>query len=368
MRVLLLSDPSNPHTIKWVNSLKNKGIEVYLFGLSKYDPSQYHSDVSIYSFNTPEFIETKFNGSLLKIYYLMSIPILLNLIRKIKPDIVHAHYASSYGLLGAFGRIHPFIISVWGTDVYIFPKLSSLHKNILKYSLSRADLITSTSFKMAEETKKYTDKFIKVIPFGIVTDRMKKSTSRSIFQGKNIVIGTIKNLEHKYGHKYLFQAFAILLKKYPDVNLKLLIIGSGSMKNELDHYSKELSINDNIVFTGAIPHSLISEYHNMMDIEVYLSDYESFGVSVVEASACEKPVVVSDVGGLPEVVISGQTGFVVPAGDIYSAVEALEILILDEELRVQFGKAGRKKIMELYNWNDNLNEMIKLYENTVKKN
>ena len=115
MKVLLLSDPSNSHTVKWANSLVEKGIEVYLFGLSAYNPAPYHPSIKIESLNTPDFIKQKLNGNILKSMYLLKLPRLKKVIKTFKPDVVHAHYASSYGLLGSLSGFHPFIVSVWGS-------------------------------------------------------------------------------------------------------------------------------------------------------------------------------------------------------------------------------------------------------------
>jgi glycosyltransferase involved in cell wall biosynthesis len=127
---------------------------------------------------------------------------------------------------------------------------------------------------------------------------------------------------------------------------------------------KELNLENETVFTGRIDYDLISHYHNMLSIYVALSviDSESFGVAVIEASACEKPVVVSNVGGLPEVVEDGATGFVVPPRNPEKAAEAIEKLILDKELCLKMGRAGRKRVKKLYRWDDNVKQLISIYQ------
>jgi glycosyltransferase involved in cell wall biosynthesis len=367
MKVLLLSDPSNSHTVKWANSLVKKGVDVFLFGLSIYDPSPYHPSIKIESLNTPDSIKQKLNGNILKSIYLLKLPRLKKIINTFKPDVLHAHYASSYGLLGALSGFHPFIVSVWGIDVYIFPNVSFVHKLITKYVLNKAEIITSSSYTMADEAKKFTYNRFKVIPFGIDINTFKQAKVRSLFPEESIVIGIVKHLEYKYGLEYLVKAFSSLTKKYPDLPIKLLIVGGGSMKNQLQILAEDIGIKDKTIFTGAVKHSSIAEYHNMMDIEVYLSDYESFGVSVIEASACENPVVVSNVGGLPEVVDDNETGIVVEPKNPKSAAEAIEKLILDDRLRIKMGKAGRNKVEELYDWEDNVSTMIDLYSDMISK-
>jgi glycosyltransferase involved in cell wall biosynthesis len=88
-------------------------------------------------------------------------------------------------------------------------------------------------------------------------------------------------------------------------------------------------------------------------------------VAIIEASACEKPVVVSNEGGLPEVVKDGETGFVVPPKDPRATAMAIEKLMLDKELCIKMGKKGRKRVMKLYNWDDNVDLMISIYQGLI---
>lgn len=354
MKILILSDCNNPHTIKLVKSFSKKNnIEVFLYGLERLKVNDY---LTLKNFNVKTLdIKVKKSGTISKIKYLQAIFDIKKIIKEFRPDIVHAHYASSYGLLGVLSGFHPFVISVWGSDIYIFPKKTFIHKIILKYNLKKADKILSTSFAMAKETSKYTNKNIDVIPFGVDLDVFKSKkvldSYYAPFNSEDIIIGTVKSLEKIYGVEYLIKAFKIVLDKHKNLPLKLLIVGGGSLKKSLISLTKELKIDDKVKFVGKIPYYDVCIYHNIIDISVFLSLSESFGVAVVEASACEKPVVVSNVGGLPEVVDNGLTGFVVPVKSEKKAAEAIEKLILNRDLRVKMGKNGRKKVKELYNWN-----------------
>ena len=120
-------------------------------------------------------------------------------------DILHAHYASSYGLLGALANFHPFILSIWGADIFSFPKKSFLHRYIFNFNLRVADKILSTSQIMAKEIKKYTNKEIIVTPFGIDINTFKPGNKVDKIKGEfDFIIGTIKGLEEIYGIEYLY--------------------------------------------------------------------------------------------------------------------------------------------------------------------
>ena len=366
MKILLLTDINSPHSRKWATGLAERGIRIGIFSISSPVEDWYTASA------IEVFVPVKFNpgafssGIFHKIKYLGLVHHLRKVIRSFKPDLVHAHYASSYGLLGALSRFHPLITSVWGSDVYEFPAQSSFHRVLLKFNLRRSDQILSTSRVMAKETKRYTKKNILVTPFGIDTSLF--CPDKSINAGKEeVVIGTIKSLEKKYGVAYLIEAFSILFHKYPGLRLKLLIVGAGSLLKELSDLTESLGIAGVTEFTGAVSFGEIVGYHNRLDIYVAVSllPSESFGVAILEASACGKPVVVSNAGGLPEVVQDGVTGFVVPVKDAGKTAEAIEKLLLDPGLRNVMGENGRAHVQEKYEWDSCLQQMTGIYEGLI---
>jgi glycosyltransferase involved in cell wall biosynthesis len=298
MKILLLSDPNSVHTIKWAKSLAQNDIDIIIFGLGNFVVKDYDG-ISNIQVKTLNETVTRNEGAFSKLKYLKALPTINQIIKDFKPDIVHAHYASSYGLLGALSGFYPFVLSVWGGDVFSFPHKSLLHKMILQYNLKKSDKILSTSHVMAKETKLYTNKDI---------EQFKPMEVKSLFEKDDIVIGTVKTLEEKYGIEYLIRAFKIVRDKYSDLPLKLLIVGAGSLEISLKNSTKELNITEETIFTGKVPFTDVPKYHNMISVSV--SNSESFGVAIIEASSCAKPVVLSIVGGLPEVVEDGVSGFV----------------------------------------------------------
>lgn len=366
IKVLLLSDSSSPHTIKWVRSLSSSGVEVCLFGLNSCPPETYASfpSVKVISLGLGSNVIRAEQSSYQKLRYFNALPKLRQLIKDFRPDIVHAHYATSYGLLGALSGFHPYLLSVWGSDVFDFPNVSFIHRWMLKLNLMCANKVLSTSNIMALETNKYTTKTIEVTPFGIDLVAFRPEESVSLFVPEDIVIGTVKALEEKYGIEYLIRAFHLVRHRHPELPLKLLIVGSGSLEQDLKVLVSELGLNDYAVFAGRVRYDDVPMYHNMLSVSVSVSvsNSESFGVAIIEASACEKPVVVSNVGGLPEVVEDGITGIVVPPRDIAATAAAIERLILDDDLRMKMGRAGRERVKRLYDWNANVSQMINIYK------
>ncbi len=369
IKILILGDSNSPHILRWAKSLRNAGCKINIFTLHVPDDNLYNGtpDIGLYTVNISRKIQGKKETNISKLIYLQAVKKLKELIIDLKPDILHSHYISSYGLIGALTSFHPYIVSVWGADIYNFPNISFIHKIMIKYSLKKADKILSTSYAMAIQTKKFTAKNVEVTPFGIDINKFKPMKNEIINENKSIVIGTIKKLEKKYGIEYLIRAFKLVKDKFPSLSLKLLIVGEGSLEGKLKKVVEELQIESSTEFTGFVNHDNIVKYHNMLDIFLSLSieDSESFGVAVLEASACEKPVIVTNVGGLPEVVIDGETGFVVENKNIQAASKAIIKLLKNKILRDSIGKAGRQHVVKNFNWNDNVNQMINIYKQLI---
>jgi glycosyltransferase involved in cell wall biosynthesis len=366
MKILLLTDINSPHSMKWAKGLADRGIRVGIFSISS-PADDWYTPSSIEVFIPVKFNQGIFSSGILrKIKYLRLVRHLKKVIREFKPDILHSHYASSYGLLGALSGFHPYIISVWGSDIYYFPRIPVFGQLILKFNFRKADAILSTSNAMLPFIQRFTSKVVTVTPFGIDTTTFRPATEKQSGTG-DIVIGTVKLLEKVYGIDNLMKAFAGLKNQLPSSPLKLLIVGGGSQDKELKMLAGELGIMQETTFTGPVPSGEVPAYFQKLDIYVALSISESFGVAILEASSCGIPVVVSDAGGLPEVVSEGETGFIIPAGDIGKTVNALEKLILDEQLRVGMGKKGRAFVKARFDLQDSVDRMIKVYENIKSK-
>ena len=369
MKLFIISDLSDIHTKRWVSALAGRGIEIFLFGINKPDEEFYKKLKQVTVFRVDVFSKMQHpfrTGGIEKLKYLSVVKILRKKIQEFQPDIVHAHYASSNGLLGALSGFHPFIVSVWGSDVYDFPKVSFLHRCILKYTLKKADKILSTSHVMALETHQYTPKEIEITPFGVNTDLFKKIP---VHRDDTYIIGNVKTLLPKYGIDVLIKAFQLVVDRNADKELRLEIVGTGPDHEKLEQLAKSLEIADKVHFIGQVENSSLPSYYNRFLVAVSASVWnsESFGVVAVEAMACECPVVTSDADGFTEVVKDGETGFIVPKKDVEKTAEAIQKFIDHPELRDEMGRKGRERVLALYDWNKNVDMMVDIYQSIYNK-
>ena len=347
-RLCYLANAANPHTIRWANYFCEHGYEVHVISFEP--PGELASNVIVHQLqcNLP------FN-----LKYYAVVPEVTNLLNRIGRCILHAHYASGYGTLGRKLKIYPYVISVWGSDVFEFPQKSFFHRSVLKRNLAAADYICSTSRIMAVETSKYTEKNLHLTPFGIDCNVFVPSLET---QHGSFVIGAVRSMEEAYGIDILLRAFKVFTNKYRQISTKLIFVGSGSRDRSYRQLARDLGLNASVQFIGVVPHSQVVNHMQSFSVFAALSRAESFGVALLEASACGIPVIASNVGGIPEVVVDGKTGILVPPNDVESAAMGIEKLFLQPELRRRLGQQGREWILQRYNWTQTARSLEILYE------
>lgn len=343
MKICFLAPANNYHTQKWVRYFVDQGNEVSVLSLTKGEID----GAKVYWLNA----NTGSGASdFAKLKYLLQFHHIREIINEIKPDIINAHYASSYGTLAALAGLKNHIVSVWGSDVYDFPRKSIFHKKLLEFSLNSARCIFSTSNAMAEETRKYTKKNIFITPFGVDMDLFNPEKRERIDDGK-FIIGTVKKLEPKYGIDYFLKAVSIVKEKRPDIPLEVRIAGNGSHELQYHQLAKELGIENIVKWLGFISQEKAAKEWANMDCGIIYSESESFGVSAVEAQAAGIPVIVSDVPGLQEAVNPGTSAAVVLRGKSELLAEKIIELYETPDKRVDMGKIGREYVKEHYELN-----------------
>lgn len=362
MKIALISGSSSIHTIRWANSLSDAGHEVHV--ISQHPPCDpFSPSVKVHQF--------PFRGILG--YFLMA-PAVKKLLKQLKPDIVNAHYASGYGTTARLVNAHPFVLSVWGSDVYDFPYKSSLHKWLVCKNILAADTVASTSYCMAEQTRSLVPELgdIPITPFGV--DMSSYANIQSVVpNNEHLTIGTVKTMAETYGIDTLIHAFAILKEKLNNTDqqlakkIRLRLVGSGPQTEELKQLTINLGLKSKVDFVGRVPHQEVPKELAKLDIYIALSRRESFGVAIIEAGAAGRPVVVSNTGGLPEVTLDGITGLVVPKENPQAAADAIEKLVLNPQLRLQMGLAGKEHVSTTYSWDTCIENMIQVFENTIQK-
>jgi glycosyltransferase involved in cell wall biosynthesis len=189
--------------------------------------------------------------------------------------------------------------------------------------------------------------------------KIKKELS---IENKDIVIGTVAKLQPKKGIHILLNAAAPIIKKFPSI--KFLIVGddadtAGAYLKQLKSLVHQLNITEHIIFSGY--RDDIPQIMEVIDIFLFPSFSESFGRSLLEAMAASKPIIASNVGGIPEVVVDGETGMLIPPGNSTELAAAISYLLKNNNLRKKMGTKGRKRVEELFTMEKNVKSIEKLY-------
>lgn len=356
-KILIIGD-SDIFVKRFVEYFSSKGYEVCLL---TFGPMKEEIDVKVIVMP----YKRPFGG-------LLNFSFARRIVRSFRPDLLHIFSGGVDAFLGTLLNVRPCILNVYGTDVFDVPRKSFMHKFLIRRNLLFYDQICSTSEMMAIQTMSLISdkKSVIVTPFGV--DLKEFENWNSVKKNENtIVIGTVKRLTKKYGIDTLIRA-TYLVKSYlllnAEVNVKLIIVGDGADRESLENLAIDLGLSDNIEFIGYVPNKFVKNYLNQMDIFAALSrlESESFGVAVVEASAMGLPVVCSNIGGLPEVVKDGVTGFLVEVDNVDSAANRILELVLNEKLRIDFGKNGRDFIQEKYSFETNADILIDLHQKLLR--
>ena len=160
-----------------------------------------------------------------------------------------------------------------------------------------------------------------------------------------LIVGVVAHLTAKKGHKWFLDAVAPLFQTFPD--LKILFVGEGEERANLRQQVIELKLENRVIFAGFHPD--VVPWMSALDVLVLPPiAKEGFGRVLVEAGAMSIPVIGTDVGGIGEVIVPGETGFVVAPGDADALQTALSALLDDAELREKMGAAGRKRALSEY--------------------
>jgi glycosyltransferase involved in cell wall biosynthesis len=298
---------------------------------------------------------------LVPFFILAELIALLKLIRKTKPDIIHAHWILPQGFVAALAHNLtgvPFVATTHGGDIYgLQGKFASALKG---YALRNASIVTVVSKDIQNTIKqKYGENVhTEVVPMGVDSTLFHPDKSdphiREQFGIKGPFLLYVGRLTEKKGLQYLLEAMPAVIKQYPDA--KLLVVGTGEQKQNLLQLTQKLNIGDNVPFVGALANSELPFYFASADVFIGPSvraeggDTEGFGLTFVEAGMSGCIVVASDVGGISDIIELGKTGFLVKEKDP-GELAATIIMILEKGAELNHMKeAARRTLCIKFDW------------------
>jgi N-acetyl-alpha-D-glucosaminyl L-malate synthase BshA len=293
-----------------------------------------------------------------------------------KPDLIHAHWSLPQGLTGIICKKVlgvPFITTVHGSDVHglQYPLLKALNRIVIKNS----EICTANSrasAKMVSDIAGRGD--TQVVPMGVDTNLFSRSKKVDVIRKKYKIDGNVLlfvgRLIRVKGVYYLIKAFPKVLKRHPKT--KLLIVGSGPEKRRLIQLCVELEIINSVVFINEVLQEDLIPLYSIANILVLPSiidvtgETEGLGVVLLEAMACGVPVIGSDIGGIKDIIIDGETGLLSKQKNSDSLAEKIIKLLSDEQLRKKVIENGFKLVKEKFTWEAISDRFMNIYMEVIK--
>lgn len=282
---------------------------------------------------------------------------LVDVVRFEKLDLLHVHYAIPHAsaafmakqILATFGIHIPVVTTLHGTDITLVGK-DPTYNPVVTFSINQSDGVTAVSENLKADTYKHFDvnKDIKVIPNFIDLERfslkVKDQFKLAIAPNNERIVVHTSNFRKVKRTQDVVHIFEKIQNEIPS---KLLMVGDGPERVYCEQLCRDLDICENVRFLGK--QDAVEEILSVSDLFIMPSESESFGLAALEAMACKVPVITSNAGGLPELVINGVTGFMDNVGDI-EAMAAHAIYILQDDQQLEAFKEGalsRAKEFEL---------------------
>ncbi|GAA4320504.1 N-acetyl-alpha-D-glucosaminyl L-malate synthase BshA [Mucilaginibacter gynuensis] len=295
---------------------------------------------------------------------------LVDVVRFEKLDILHVHYAIPHAsaafmakqILATYGINIPFVTTLHGTDITLVGK-DRTYSPVVTFSINKSDGVTAVSEHLRKDTFEFFDieNEIRVIPNFIdlnrfslkAKDHFKKAIAPA---GEKILVHT-SNFRKVKRTEDVVKIFAQVVKKIPS---KLLMVGDGGERSVCEQLARDLGIADHVRFLGK--QDAIEEILSVSDLFLMPSQSESFGLAALEAMACKVPVISTNAGGLPELNVDGETGFLRDVGDVDGMAERAIYMLEDDERLAQFKEnaLARAKVFDLAN-------ILPLYENYYRE-
>ena len=299
----------------------------------------------------------------------------IKICRKFKPDIIHAHwpFPHAYIALGAAKLFRiPLVLNFHGAELLLIRKKKWV-KPLLKFAIGQAQAVFANSSFTASKIKALRNVDVEWSPYGTTLEFGNQNSEFGMephpINNKFKILFVGRHIERK-GIRYLIEA----AKYLPRDQFEIRIVGVGDLTEELKKLASESATPNSaeIIFTGKLsPEALANEYRtaNVFTLPAIVDskgDTEGLGVVLIEAMELGLPIVASNVGGIPDVVVNGVSGILVPEKDPQALASAYKRLAAEPELVKQLLAGSRKRIAECFTWDGIIERQIAVYNKLAK--
>lgn len=394
MRILVISAPFPQYSFVLDETLRlsNESVEVHV---ARYVPMEskntdlFIGDVNVHTLNMrsalsfliksiPGMMQTFPLGLLSPKAIASTVPFsrfIANLVRKYNIDIIHAHFTYPEGFAGFLARHMvkvPFVLTLHGYDILTEPsikygvRLEKRFDTMVRKVFAEVDKVFAASEYVYEAaiSAGCPQERLVLMPNGVDIERFNQSLNGSLVRkvlgiADRPVVFTLRWHEPKNGIEYLIRAIPHVLREVPEA---VFVIGSdGPLMGYHKILAQNLGVDDHVLFVGRIPRMDLPSYYAASDVFVIPSVVEAFGLVTVEAMACGKPVIGTNVGGIPEIIVDGVSGFLTEPKNPEKIAEKVILLLKSPKLRKKMGRNGRKIAEEKFDIKKRVHKILSVY-------
>lgn len=350
-RILYVSDAASVHTRRWAEHFRDQGVEVHV---ASFRPAAIEG-VRVHRLGT---------ARLGRLGYFLAIPRLRALARRVRPDVVHAQYLTSYGFLAAAARLRPLVVTAWGTDVLISPEESRLLRWLASFAVRRADAVTTVAQHMnaAVTALGVAPNCVIAVPFGVNTqhflpppvDRPEAAPLRLI---------CTRNFGPIYSVHTLIEALRILRER--GLALQVSLVGEGPLRSELQAQVARFRLDDCITFHGHVDHARLAQLLAQAHLFVTPALSDGNNVSLNEAMACASFPIATNIAANSQWIENGVNGLLYPVGDAVRLADVIEQGARDVGLRQRAALLNRRIVETRADWRMCVKRMEETYRRAM---
>lgn len=356
MKICFMGDGNSVHIKRWIEFFKGKGHQVSLITFSDVE----YSDIQVCKIGSVSIKEKGGNWK-----YLLHNKEIKNALRIINPDIVNAHYITSYGFMSALSGFKPLVLSAWGSDVLVTAKRNFIYKNITKYALNKAELVTAESHFLTEEINKLDKVKVLTVPMG-VDKKVANYERKSQGVDGEVSILSLRALVPNSNIDVIVKGVKLFKDRNQGKKVKLIITNDGSQKDYIRDLANRLGLEEEVELRGFVSREELIDLYLSTDIHITVPTSDSTSVTLLEAMLCGTVNIVSNIPANREWIVDGENGVIVPETSEIELAKGIERALEERHLKVDGAKINRDLIMKKAIWEDNMARVEEEYLNIIK--
>jgi len=287
---------------------------------------------------------------------------LRRVIRQVKPDLIQAGPIQRSAFLAALSGFRPLISMSWGYDLLFDARRNALWRWATRYTLKRSAVMVGDCDTIRRLGVAYgmPDERIVTFPWGIDLRHFYPRTSAFNHDPSTFNLLSTRGWEPIYGVDVIAQAFVQAARQRPE--LRLIMLGNGSQAARLRQIFLQGDVAERVVYSGHVSYDDLPRYYSMADLYLSASHSDGSSISLLEAMACGRPALVSDIPGNREWVQEGVNGWLFPDGDADALARAILAAVDQRQRLPEIGEAAREIAERRADWAKNFKELLHAYQ------